>query len=115
MINPTSPTPIFRGMDIWNAWMENMVAAERICSCLNPFEAQRVLVEAASIGYHRLSNDDQVEYYLWLNSLAKIVFNRCNKGDCYLSGLQHLCTAFTYQWVMKVMDYQASVIVSYSR
>ena len=98
------------GMDIWYAWMQDMGAADRIFAKLNPFEAKRVLLQAACIGNRRLPINQQPGYYSWLGSLAQIVWENGNHADCYLTGVQYLCKAKSGQWLEEIAKWRAGLI-----
>lgn len=110
MTNPATETPKYIGMDIWHAWTQDMGAAYDIFIKLNPFEAKRVLLQAACIGDRRLPGRQQPGYYAWLSSLAEIVCENGNQADCYLTGVQYLCKAKTAEWLEEIAKWRAGLL-----
>lgn len=110
MTNPATKTPNYIGIDIWYAWMQDMGAAYDIFANVNPFEAKRILLQAACIGNRRLPGRQQPGYYSWLGSLAEIVCENGNQADCYLTGVQYLRKAKSGQWLEEIAKWRAGLL-----
>lgn len=112
MTEAATKTNAYNGMDIWYAWMQDMEAADRIFAKLNPFQAKRILLQAAHIGSNRIATGQLGGYFSWLGSLAEIVWEKGNQADCYLAGVQYLCKAKTSEWLEEIAKWRADMIAA---